>query len=99
MGCIFLLGFKGVWTTEVNLAHAVWCRVGGDIDPGRNERGASLARVNPQRKGLVRTQPATGGHQLQGADSRSASFPVYDVNQDRITEGVGGWGMTRWEDK
>ena len=58
-----------------------------------------VTRVNPYRSGisLVRTLSSSGGYQVSGGDSRSASFPADDIHQVRITEGDGG--MTLGEDK
>ena len=36
---------------------------------------------------------------MPGADTRSATYPVDDIHQARITKGVGGWGMTFGEEK
>ena len=39
----------------------------------------------PSALGLVPTPPPNGGHPMPGHDSRSASYTVDDVYQDRIT--------------
>ena len=43
----------------------------------------------PRTLGLVPTPSANGGHPILGSDSGSASYPVDDVHQARITQGVG----------
>ena len=79
---------------------------GGTVTLGE----VNLNRANPCRSGqgesrvhnahdLIRTPPASGGHPLPGGDSRSASFPVDDVHQARVTEGVWEWRMACGEDK
>ena len=61
-----------------------------------------VARMNPYRSGQgeppvhmawFASPPASGSHPIPGAggDSRSAFFPVDDIHQARITEGLGGW--------
>ena len=86
-----------------NHCRAMGCRIEilGEMD---------VARVEPNQPGqgdphctrqLVRTTPASGGHQLPGCGSRSASKPVAvgDVHQARIRSGVGGWRVTHDEHK
>ena len=74
------------------------CRIGGvgDMDSGPVRNGSSPDGNLPVRallceKYLGRTPPASGGHQLPGGDSGSATCPV-DVHLAQITEGVLGWG-------
>ena len=65
-----------------------------------------FARVNPYRSdqgyssayGLVRTLTASGRHPIPGGDSKSATYPVNDIHQARITKSVWGWGITFGED-
>ena len=40
---------------------------------------------------LGRTPPVSGGRQSPGGGSGTASYPVDDVQQARITQGAGGW--------
>ena len=95
----FLLGIASL------SAHSDHCRVMGckawrrdNAPPGRNGRrpGESkpMAKVIPRCVSLVRTPPASSGHQLPGGDSRWASILVDDVHQARITKGVRKCGMT-----
>ena len=55
-----------------------------------------VARVNlycfGQGLGLVPAPLTNGGHPIPEGDLRSASCPVDDFHQARMSEGVGGWG-------
>ena len=63
------------------------------VHPYRSDQGS------PRPRGLVRTLMASGGHPIPGGDTRSATYPVDDVHQARITYGIWGWGMRYGEDK
>ena len=56
-------------------------------------------QVTPRARGLVRTPMSSVGHPIPGGggDTRSATYPVDDVHQPRITWGVvdGGWHVER----
>ena len=61
-----------------------------DVARVNRRRFAGLARVSPSAHGLVHTPPASDDHLVPG-ETQSASFPVDDVHQSRIAEGIGGW--------
>ena len=56
----------------------------GEMDVALVKQNQS-GQGDPPAHGLVRTPPVSGGHQLPGGDSGSASYPVDDVHQVRIT--------------
>ena len=78
---------------------------GGDVGPGRNERRpGELYRSDqgtPSALGLVRILHGKRRSLNSGGGGRHqiCQFPVDDVPLARITQGVGGCGMTFGEDK
>ena len=71
------------------------CRLGVDGAPGRD----GCRPVEPQCSRPGSNPAGQRGHPIPGGGSRSASYPVDDVHQARMTDGVEGWGMTFGEDK
>ena len=77
---------------------------GGGSSPGRDGdrpgEAAFAVRGSLPVHEATRTHLSTsGGHQLSGASSGFASYPVDNVHQARITWGVGKWGMKFGDDK
>ena len=98
---LFLFRFCWIKALPAHSCHhrAMGCGIGGgDSGSGRNRRckvkpkPIMTERPRPlsEHEAWFRTPPASGDHQLPGANSMSTSYPVDDVHQVRITECVGG---------
>ena len=91
--CFVFVGLKPFWSAQTI---AGLCG-GGDSSPGINGRRPCEPMPfwpgsTPSAFDLVLTPPANGGHPIPGDDSRSASYPVDDVQQGKMAKGVGDGG-------